>query len=296
MPYNIKGNVSFLSNQEKYNTEKPFYSNNGVVFDREHASPHNVQSEYIELEVEDIRGREEEGGEMNDNLDRWPFQIIKHTSQHLDWDRLENFDNYRKETEQLLTTKFNAVKAVCFDVLIRSSEPVEKRTEEYGLDDPRRPNVPALITHNDLSHDASLNIMADHLTEDELKEYCNGKYRVRMMNMWRPLVDKVETRPLAMCDPQTVEEKDVVRCDRLAGEWLSEIYVYKYNPNMKWYWLSDQARDEVWIFVFWDSEANMAKSRSCPHTSIEDPRFVGPDAPIRRSVETRNFVIERVRV
>lgn len=132
--------------------------------------------------------------------------------------------------------------------------------------------------------------------------------------MWRPLVDKVETRPLAMCDPQTLEEKDVVRCDRLAGEWLSEIYVYKYNPNMKWYWLSDQTRDEVWIFVFWDSEANMAKSRckltfisnresmcvliissACPHTSIEDPRFVGPDAPIRRSVETRNFVIERVR-
>lgn len=118
MPYNIKGDVSFLSNQEKYNTEKPFYSNNGVVFDRAHASPHNVQSEYVELEVEDIRGREEEGGEMNDNLDRWPFQIIKHTSQHLNWDRLENFDNYRKETEELLTTKYNAVKAVCFDVLV----------------------------------------------------------------------------------------------------------------------------------------------------------------------------------
>ena len=77
--------------------------------------------------------------------------------------------------------------------------------------------------------------------------------------MWRPLVDKVETRPLAMCDPQTVAEKDVVRCDRLEGEWLSEIYVYKYNPKMKWYWLSDQTRDEVWIFVFWDSESKMAK-------------------------------------
>ena len=118
MPYNIKGTVSFLSDLEKYKTEKPFYSNNAVVFCPDHAMPHNVQSEYAEIEVEDIRGREEERQAMNDNLDRWPFQIIKHTSQHLDWERLENFDNYRKETEELLKTKFNAVKTVCFDVLV----------------------------------------------------------------------------------------------------------------------------------------------------------------------------------
>ena len=81
MSYNIKGAVSFFSDLEKYKTEKPFYSNNAVVFCPDHAIPHNVQSDYVEIEVEDIRGREEKWQAMNDNLDRWPFQIIKHTYQ-----------------------------------------------------------------------------------------------------------------------------------------------------------------------------------------------------------------------
>jgi len=65
----------------------------------------------------------------------------------------------------------------------------------------------------------------------------------------------VETAPLAFCDKRSVDYEDLVAADRVIPEYAGEIYYLKYNPDHRWYWLSKQTPDEVFMFTSYDSYA-----------------------------------------
>jgi hypothetical protein len=75
-------------------------------------------------------------------------------------------------------------------------------------------------------------------------------------SVWRPLFRVVETAPLAFCDKQTVDYEDLIAADRVIPEYAGEIYYLKHNQNHRWYWLSEQTPEEVFMFTSYDSFAN----------------------------------------
>ena len=70
---------------------------------------------------------------------------------------------------------------------------------------------------------------------------------------WRPLVDVIERQPLAICDPRTVKNENLVKCDRVLVDDIGEITLLQHQPEQKWYWLDSQKTSEPFIFCTWDS-------------------------------------------
>jgi hypothetical protein len=60
-----------------------------------------------------------------------------------------------------------------------------------------------------------------------------------------------------------------------------------FNPKHRWYYFSEQQRDEVLLIRVHDSE-NDGRARLSFHTSFENPLAVG--APPRESIEVRTLV------
>jgi hypothetical protein len=74
-------------------------------------------------------------------------------------------------------------------------------------------------------------------------------------SVWRPLCKQVEDTPLAFCDPRSVNIKDLKPVDRPSENFTAEIYILQHTKDQRWYYLSRQKPDEVFVFVSWDSYA-----------------------------------------
>lgn len=72
---------------------------------------------------------------------------------------------------------------------------------------------------------------------------------------------------------------------------MSENILFSYSPDQKWYYVSDQSDDEVWLIKTMDSLARSEDvAMYTPHTSFfdEDPAVA---EEIRESIELRVYVI-----
>ncbi|KAF1935304.1 hypothetical protein EJ02DRAFT_361831 [Clathrospora elynae] len=132
-----------------------------------------------------------------------------------------------------------------------------------------------------------------HLTQAEALEYLGGNYRVRIMNVWRPLNDVVEDSPLALCHPSSVEDSDLVAADLVDEKGSGETYFLQHNPRHQWFWTSAMRKDEIYIFTTFDSTCAKIGTNCCIHTAFTDPTC-RPDAAPRESVELRMLVLNRV--
>ena len=63
----------------------------------------------------------------------------------------------------------------------------------------------------------------------------------------------VKDAPLAICDPKTVDWKDLVPVDRVSPDFDAEVYYLRHSPSQVWNYLKDQTVDEIHFFVNWDS-------------------------------------------
>lgn len=130
---------------------------------------------------------------------------------------------------------------------------------------------------------------------------------MRIINVWRPIHHPVAHKPLAVSDWRSLDEKQdlvpirLIFADRQGGSYLSyvirlfiltllsEVYGVKHNPNLRWYYLSNQTPDEVTFIKCYDSEVDRA--RFTPHTAFTDSTSP-PDAPQRESIEVRALVFD----
>ncbi len=72
-------------------------------------------------------------------------------------------------------------------------------------------------------------------------------------SMWRPVNKVVEMGPLAMCDVRSVAEEDWEPVDKVFDNWVEDSMYLKRSAQHRWYWLSNQTKDEVSVFSLWDS-------------------------------------------
>ncbi|KAK4156151.1 hypothetical protein C8A00DRAFT_30963 [Chaetomidium leptoderma] len=154
-----------------------------------------------------------------------------------------------------------------------------------GIEVREQPISTAFNVHRDGSPNNFKRQLLYLLDPEEQLELAEKRVRLRLINMWRPVVD-VETGPLALCDTRTVAEDDWEPVDKVFDDWVEESMYLKHNPSQKWYWLSNQTTDEVTTFVVWDSERPNDKNAAVAHCSFKLPDHLLGKV-LRESIEMR---------
>lgn len=205
----------------------------------------------------------------------------------------EAMQRYIQSCTTALLEHFAGRKAICYDWRVRKArnKPLNLTPLIYSLtlaedEDARESNIDvAHQVHGDSSPDGSKKMLVYLLSQDEKLALASGEGRLRMVNLWRPIIPIVENEPLAYCDVRTVEENDWEPVEKIQEDWIEESMYLKHRKYHKWYWCSRQTRDEALVFTIWDSDTPNRRSASTAHGSV--PLSHGPMARPRESIEMR---------
>ncbi len=129
--------------------------------------------------------------------------------------------------------------------------------------------------------------------------------RFALINLWRNIApEPVATRPLALCDAETVQPDELVVFEIHYADRVGENYFAKHASRHRWVYWSGMTRDEALLIKQWDSAGEMARSKGARadadgedrsstfsfHSAFKDPA-TPPDAPDRWSIEVRCALI-----
>ncbi|KAH8109312.1 methyltransferase [Phellopilus nigrolimitatus] len=238
---------------------------------------HNLGNEAHPAVIHDVRGKED-----TVSLDTTGFQFVRHTSTEkdfLDEERIQTV--YYKEVEELLKRETGAKRVFIFDHTIRRNyeDSPDFRDKDF--------RGPVERVHIDQTFDASVARVHHHLGEDAERLL---KSRVRIINVWRPIGHAVAHKPLAVADWRTLDvEHDLVPVRFIYPDRVGGTFSVKYNPALRWNFLSDQTPDEVTLIKCFDSD--VGKARLTPHTAFLDESSPA-NAPKRQSIEVRTLVFD----
>ncbi|KAJ4302825.1 hypothetical protein N0V90_001716 [Kalmusia sp. IMI 367209] len=196
---------------------------------------------------------------------------------------------YQTETEAFLKTTVQAEKVICYDCRFRRNGPALRVGDIIDVNDPLLFDLPPRGAHN-ITAENGPQMIKKVLDAAGESKWLDRKYRYRIMNTWRPLVSKLDDRPLAFCDFQTVNKNDLVATDQIYSTLRTDLYYLKHNERQKWYWWSYQTPDEVLVMMMYDTRARPDEAKFCPHISFDNPK-AAEDAPPRESVETRSIIV-----
>lgn len=238
------------------------------------------------------------------SLDRNGFTLVEHRTAVTDFHDADQVKRiYYPEIERLVRALTGAEKVLIFGDVLRSDAPDLKplippepgaggaqvfsdSAAGQGTAPPMQIHETANNPHIDFN-EKTVRRMAAVMLGDEAANYANK--RVMMINLWRGIAP-VERKPLALCDPRTVSEDDLVsgligtRPDD-PGDFL-EGYNLAYNPAHRWYYYPQMQTDELLVFKLVDSDP--ARPHLTAHSAIDDPASP-PDARPRQSFEIRTF-------
>ncbi|KAH7133737.1 putative 7 alpha-cephem-methoxylase [Dactylonectria macrodidyma] len=236
-----------------------------------------------EEEVHDLRGIE-----TKFNLDdhgfmvmqqQFPLEIInQHTVENL----------YLPSLEELIRTAVGQEAEICwFDWRTRSSNKAKTRFPKgtkIHLDDRSINLEPVKAVHVDQSFTAAINRVHRH-AGDRAEELLKG--RVRIINIWRPSGDPIESHPLAVMDGSKVPAEKLVEVDVVRHSYVGESYYPLQHDDYKWYFINNQTNEEVLLFKMYDS-AEGVKAKCCPHASFQFATT--STSRSRESIEARALV------
>ncbi|KAH9851521.1 hypothetical protein C2E23DRAFT_732628 [Lenzites betulinus] len=243
--------------------------------------PEGRPSNNIGTDPQPVLVHDARGHEADFSLDQNGFQYVKWPSVESAFDDDERIkEKYYPEVEEILRTVAGAKRVFIFDHTIRrkpNPEAVGKPSDNRG---------PVERVHIDQTYQASLNRVSYHLPEDAERLL---KSRVRIINVWRPIHHPVAHKPLAVSDWRFLDAQDLVPVRFIYPHREGSTYSVRYNPNHRWYYLSDQTPEEVTLIKCFDSEEDRA--RLTPHSAFLDAT-APKDAPHRESIEVRALVFD----
>ena len=196
-------------------------------------------------------------------------------SNYLDKDQIKQI--YEAEIETLLKTKTGGYRVHIFDHTVRASNAAIREQKQV--------REPATLVHNDYTANSGLQCLRENLPE-EAEQLSNGRFQI--INVWRPLVDPVESFPLAFCDATSIVTTDLVDTERRAPDHVGELILVTHNPDHRWFYFPNMRPNEILLFKTYDS---LPEGRlGCgAHTAI-DIHGTPTDAKPRESIESRAFV------
>jgi hypothetical protein len=187
-------------------------------------------------------------------------------------------DIFYRQIVEFVKLHTGAHRVEVFDHTIRKRLPADL-SQQTTI---QRPAV--LLVHSDYTVKSGPQRVRDILP-DEAEHLL--KRRVAFFNVWKPLYNRVEELPLAMCDATTAEQEDMLLMDLKYRERTGEIYVMRHSPSHRWYYFPKMEPDQALLLKTYDSETD-GRTRFMGHTAFEDPT-TAPNAPKRESIEVRTM-------
>lgn len=278
IPKDIKVQLQYLKDDPLYETTKPLQITPNFA-DREGRT--NVKLAPGETEViKDVRGLDH-----GFDLDKNGFKYVKGPTKMQDWSSQPKIaQEYLPEIEALLRRELDGCDEIMFyDARIRQSGDEGLRIQ--GL------------SHNPFAKQVHLDNTASsvitkirNLTDLKADYLLSG--RCRIINIWRPIKHPVYDCSLAIADGSKLLDGDVIECDRVkasTNEFWDTMGVVKYRPGYQWYYMSEQAEDDVLLFKNYDSDPDV--SAMPLHTAFDIPADMVPKgAPTRESIEVRALI------
>jgi hypothetical protein len=77
--------------------------------------------------------------------------------------------------------------------------------------------------------------------------------------------------PLAVGDASSVDTRKVPTSDVVFGDFTTENHLVQYDPNLKWYFLSNQESNEAWVFLQADSRKDGLIGMTFPKVHLRIP-------------------------
>jgi hypothetical protein len=195
-------------------------------------------------------------------------------------------EHYYPEVELLVKAATGAAVVLAFDHNVRSADGV--RREQVGA----QPPVDA--AHGDYTDRSGLRRVQQVLAERG--EPDSGLVRAAIVNVWRPITELVQDRPLAVCDPRSASMSDFVETaiehfgdDVSRPRHTGQIYSLRFKPEHQWLYVSDMRSDELLLFKAYDSVTD-GRPRFIAHTAFTNPACPQEFVP-RESIEVRTAVI-----
>lgn len=183
---------------------------------------------------------------------------------------------YYPEMERLVKEATGCAKVVVFDHTIRVGDPAKEAAHKV--------RAPVRNMHNDFTVRSAPQRVRD-LLPDEAEERLGKRYG--SINVWRPIVAPVETKPLAICEYGSISDDDLIAAERHYQGRIGGVYNLSYNADQRWYYFPKMEREEVVLLKCFDSLTD-GTARWTAHGSFDDPN-TRADAPPRESIEIRTL-------
>jgi glutathione S-transferase len=191
-------------------------------------------------------------------------------------------DGFYPEVVEFLKQRTGARRVLVFDHTIRTRKnEAKKLTQETNTSQ----RAPVMLVHCDYTHE-SAPLRVRQLLPGEASDLLSR--RVAFINVWKPLHNVVEERPLAMCDVRSSQKEDFFKLHLRYRERNGENYVMRYNPRHKWFYFPRVTPEEVILLKTYDSETD-GRARFVGHSAFTDPTTPSY-APARESVEIRTIL------
>jgi hypothetical protein len=210
------------------------------------------------------------------SLEREGFELHKQFSKTNDfYDDEQVRSVYYPEIASLLESATGANEVVVFDHNTRA----EKSAPERDL----AARDPVQLVHNDFTEVSGPDRVKRELGEPRAARLLAG--RLAIINVWRPIVGPLESKPLAMCDAQSLGAHDLVAADMVYANRTGSEYRSRFSINHRWYYYPRLSPDEVLFIKVCDTAAD-GRARFCLHSAFDDPTSPANAAP-RESIELR---------
>ena len=252
------------------------------------------------------------------------FELIERSTANPELDFLDHGEvvqTYYPECADIVRAATGALTVAAFDHNVRSASGKSGKQRIAGG---QQVQGPAHLVHGDYTLTSAFQRLCDlarpptlndtyrsalaegeTLLHAEAVERAIKDGRFALINVWRNIApEPVATRPLALCDAQSVRPEELVVFEIHYTDRIGENYFAKHDSRHRWVYWSGMTRDEALLIKQWDSAGEMARSkgaradadghdRSCTfsfHSAFEDPD-TPPDAPDRWSIEVRCAVL-----
>ena len=251
------------------------------VTDTSGAGRKNYGHNPVRVVVSDLREREQQF-----SLAQHSFAAVMHTPlKNVDFTNVaEVKERYALDAINLIMKHLPTSKRiVVFDATIRRASPENAHCR------------PVRKVHVDQTPFGVCRRVKKHLTDREAAEFSRGDLRVRLINVWRPILGPVHDHPLTMAESLSVEDQDLVKVKHIYPDYVGETYAVKYNPSQRfWYW-SNMSTEDVLLLQCFDSvqytdDPGSLRSIRCAHASFT-PVHSDTEQRNRQSIEIRCLVL-----
>ncbi|KAJ2902097.1 hypothetical protein MKZ38_001006 [Zalerion maritima] len=274
--YSTAGEIRYLESLELYKTEKPYE----VTFLPVNVEKPGARRSNISLESWPVQLRDFSGSRQAFSTDVQGFELDMFPTS-LSPSELKDLrivqSRYYHEATAYLTRKYGAKRVFIFDTTIREAK--KPKHDSSALLRNHQLLGPSTDCHVDQSP-GSVRRRVRHSFPDEADHLL--RQRVRVINIWRPLVWPAHTNPLAMCDWRSTVYGDYTLSDHKTPVWEGESLQVHHNPSHQWWFAKKMVEDDVLLIKMYDSDAIQPGSEvaMCKFSSVV--QLIIPPVPPQR--------------